>query len=488
MGGQGGGVLSNWIVDVAEHNGYLAQATSVPGVAQRTGATIYYIELFPKGAAEQAGRDPVFALMPIPGEVDIVVAAELLEAGRAVLRGFVNPDRTTLIASSHRDYAIAEKMAMGNGIVDGEKVLEVVQATARRCVTFDMASLAAATDSVISSVLCGALAGAGGLPFDRKHYEDAIRRSGIAVDKSLAGFGAGFERATGGEEEAGEVRVQVPAPTPSHREAHALLGRVDGFPAVARSLVTEGVRRLSDYQDLAYAGAYLDALERILDLDDGGGDGSYRLTSETARHLALWMSYEDTIRVADLKTRAARLQRVRKEVQAEPHQLVYIVEFMHPGVEEICDTMPAPLGSFVMERRRVRDAVDRIVNRGRRVPTTSLWGFLLLYFVAGLRRWRRLTYRYQREMVLIDQWIEKILAAAPSDYDLAVEICRCQRLIKGYGDTHARGMKSFTAIMEALHTVGAGNNAGGRVRALRDAALADEDGAALDAALAATTL
>ena len=105
--------------------------------------------------------------MPIPGEVDIVVAAELLEAGRAVLRGFVNPDRTTLIASSHRDYAIAEKMAMGNGIVDGEKVLEVVQGTARHCVTFDMANLATATDSVISSVLCGALAGAGGVASGR---------------------------------------------------------------------------------------------------------------------------------------------------------------------------------------------------------------------------------------------------------------------------------------------------------------------------------
>ncbi len=67
MGGEGGGVLADWIVDLGEHNGYIAQTTSVPGVAQRTGATIYYVELFPREVAERAGRMPVLALMPTPG-------------------------------------------------------------------------------------------------------------------------------------------------------------------------------------------------------------------------------------------------------------------------------------------------------------------------------------------------------------------------------------------------------------------------------------
>ena len=54
MGGEGGGVLADWLVDLAEHNGYLAQTTSVPGVAQRTGATIYYLEMFPLDNCPQA--------------------------------------------------------------------------------------------------------------------------------------------------------------------------------------------------------------------------------------------------------------------------------------------------------------------------------------------------------------------------------------------------------------------------------------------------
>src|SRR5579884_4186637 len=98
MGGEGGGVLADWIVDLAEHGGYLAQTTSVPGVAQRTGATIYYIEIFPASAAAAEGLQPVLALMPVPGEVDVVIASELMESARAVQRGLVTPDRTTLIA------------------------------------------------------------------------------------------------------------------------------------------------------------------------------------------------------------------------------------------------------------------------------------------------------------------------------------------------------------------------------------------------------
>ena len=35
---------------------------------------------------------------------------------------------------------------------------------------------------------------------------------------------------------------------------------------------------------------------------------------ELARHLALWMSYEDTVRVAELKTRDTRFARVRAEL------------------------------------------------------------------------------------------------------------------------------------------------------------------------------
>src|SRR5579884_258761 len=168
MGGQGGGVLVDWIVALAERGGYVAQSTSVPGVAQRTGATVYYVEMI---EARPDGRAPVLALMPAPGHVDIVNGAELMEAGRAMQRGLVSPERTTLIASSHRSYAVAEKIAPGDGIADDAKVYRAAQVAAKRFLAFDMAALAERTGSAISAVLFGALAASGTLPFPRAAYE-----------------------------------------------------------------------------------------------------------------------------------------------------------------------------------------------------------------------------------------------------------------------------------------------------------------------------
>ncbi|MEI7447432.1 MAG: 2-oxoacid:acceptor oxidoreductase family protein, partial [Burkholderiales bacterium] len=195
MGGEGGGVLADWIVDLAESNGFLAQATSVPGVAQRTGATIYYVELFPEAAARAAGREPVLALMPTPGEVDVVIASELMEAGRAIQRGLVSDDRTTLIASTNRVYSMTEKTAMGDGRVDAATLLDAGRSASRRFVAADFARLAEEARSVIGASLFGALAGTGALPFARAAFEDAVRRGGVGVETSLAAFAQGFDAA-----------------------------------------------------------------------------------------------------------------------------------------------------------------------------------------------------------------------------------------------------------------------------------------------------
>src|SRR5689334_13464229 len=167
MGGEGGGVLADWIVDAAERSGYYAQTTSVPGVAQRTGATIYYVELFPESAARAAGTDPVLALMPVPGEVDGVSASVLMDMGRAVQRGLVTPDRTTLIASTHRVYSMTEKIALGEGRVNGDALIHAGQAAAKRFISADYANLAGESGSVISAALLGALARSEALPFSR---------------------------------------------------------------------------------------------------------------------------------------------------------------------------------------------------------------------------------------------------------------------------------------------------------------------------------
>lgn len=485
MGGEGGGVLADWIVDMAEHAGHIAQTTSVAGVAQRTGATIYYLELFPRAAAEAAGAEPVLALIPTPGDVDVLLASELMEAGRAVQRGLVTPDRTTLIASTHRVYAIAEKTAMSDGRADAQQIEAGCSAAAQRFVRFDMERVGERHGSVISAVLFGALCGSGVLPFGRDAFEETIRRGGVGIQPSLAAFAEGAARAAGDvPPEAMPAAEAKPAPsTHPNAQVQALLQRLHTqFPPAQHALLAEGLRRLVDYQDAAYAGLYLDRLQAL------AAHGHEALTAEAARHLALWMSYEDTVRVADLKTRATRFERVRGEVKLGPDQLLQINEFMHPRLQEICDTLPAALGRWLQNAGAPRRWVERLTNKGRVVQTSSIGGFLLLYALAGLRRWRRGSLRFAVENARIEAWLKAVHAAARSDPALALEIVRCQRLVKGYSDTHERGVRNFERLMAAAQRLAGRADAAAALARLREAALADEHGKALDSAWATAAL
>ncbi|AKJ66998.1 indolepyruvate oxidoreductase [Pandoraea thiooxydans] len=471
MGGEGGGVLADWIVDMAEHAGFMAQSTSVPGVAQRTGATIYYVEFHPVVTGPN-DPEPVLALVPVAGDVEVVLASELMEAGRAVQRGLVSADRTTLIASTHRVYSMTEKTAMGDGRVDSQRFIEAGRQAARRFIASDFAVLAERSGSVISAVLFGALAGAGALPFKRADFEAAIERGGVGVQSSLKAFDAGYAAAALEATPAGPAEVSAALP-PDARLA-ALEARIRAeFPVEVHETLRLAVRRLVDYQDVAYGGEYLDRLTAIR---DGDSAPAKLLLTETARHLALWMSYEDTVRVADLKIRSGRFQRVREEVKASRDQLLHINEFLHPRVDEIADTLPAGLGRWLMKPGWARRLVERMTREGRVVRTSSLRGFLQLYLVASMRSLRRRSLRHAREMAACERWLASIAELAPQDYALAVEVAQCQRLVKGYGDTHARGMRSFTAIEAALPVLRGHGEAAQRVRALREAALADDSG------------
>ncbi|CAN5514129.1 indolepyruvate oxidoreductase subunit beta family protein [soil metagenome] len=484
MGGEGGGVLADWIVELGEQNGCYAQTTSVPGVAQRTGATIYYFELYPREQATRDKGEPVLALMPLPGDVDIVLASELMEVGRAVQRGLVTPDRTTLIGSTHRVYSIAEKMAMGDGrVVDAELIAHAAKA-AKRFVRFDMQAAAERSGSVLSAVLFGALSAAGVLPFPRAAFEATIERGGVGVKPSLRAFAHAYEQMADRPAASAVDQAPTSAPETNHRprdpDVAALLDRVRSFPLPAQHLVTEGVRRLIDYQDPAYATLYLDRLTRLTGVP---GDAGARLVAEAARHLALWMSYEDTIRVADLKTRKTRFERVGQEVNTQTGQQLGITEFMHPRLEEICETLPVAWGRWLMRPHLAHRAVQRFTREGRFVQTSSLGGYLMLYGISRLRRWRRGTLRYAMETTRIEQWLAQVNAAAALDPELALEIVQCQRLVKGYGDTHARGLRNYETLMRALNQARL-RMAPATLRELRDAALADEHGKQLQAGLA----
>ncbi|MDH6287036.1 indolepyruvate oxidoreductase subunit beta family protein [Rhodococcus opacus] len=521
LGGEGGGVLADWIVAVAENAGHYAQNTSVAGVAQRTGATVYYVEIFPPGddrdpsSAADARIEPVLSVFPSPGEVDVLIASELMECGRAVQRGFVTPDRTTLITSTNRVYSIDEKMALGDGRADSSELVAGAQRASKRLIAADFMEMAEQSRSVIGAALFGALAGSGTLPFSREQFEAPIHAFGKGVESSLSAFSAGFDAAAQqlkppprksnpipisigprpvtledrkAEEEA--RRTTVAATTPSALVGPALrplADRVLDLPPAARSMILHGLVRAAVYQNLDYAERYLSRVTRFAEVDPDAA-GAARLTSEAARHIGLWMCYQDTIQVAMQKTRQGRMDRIRKEARAERHQLMQVREYLHPQIDEITDTMPSRLGARMHRSKRFQRLVGAITHKGMILNTSSVTGYTMLSTMARMRPLRPRSLRFVREQVAIEEWIDQALRAAAIDADLGREIVECQRVLKGYGATYEHGGDSFGKLMSAAHALVGSPDAVTSLAGLREAALADEDGARLDAKLATMKL
>ncbi len=488
MGGQGGGVLVDWIVDLAEQNGYLAQSTSVPGVAQRTGATIYYVELLAAAHAKARAAEPVFALMPVPGEVDIVIAAELMEAGRAIQRGLVTRERTTLIASTHRDFATLEKIVPGSGIADTPAVLEAGERYARRFLHDDMQQLAKREASVISAALFGALAGSGELPFSDEAFQETIRRAGVGAEPSLRAWRAGCQAIREPIRAAAEAPSLDGAPPPlpvraASPEVEQLRLRIQNeFPAATHPMLGVGLQRVLEYQDLDYGIEYLNRVAKIhQQASNAGGEAHGHLaTIEAARWIAVAMAYDDIIRVADLKSRGERFERIRREIGASESEVVGSTEYFHPRLEEVASLLPVSLAQKLERSPGLSAWVERRLSKGRRVRSHTISGQLMLHGLASLRIIRRASLRHRREQQHLEAWLARVEQAWSHSYSFAVEVIRCRRAIKGYSDTHARGLSRFDRLMRAAEQLHGRPDAAEALASLLAASLADANGVALE--------
>ncbi|MBL0090670.1 MAG: indolepyruvate oxidoreductase subunit beta family protein [Ideonella sp.] len=487
LGGEGGGVLAEWLYDTAVHSGHSAQATSIPGVAQRTGATTYYIEVFPLPNSALGGRRPVFSLNAVPGAIDLLVSSELLETVRQIGNGFASADRTLVVSSSSRALTVVEKMHLGDGRLDEAALLTTVQRHAQACEVLDMAALARASGTVISAVLLGAIAASGRLPFARAAFEDAIRRSGKGVEASLRGFAAAFDAVV--MRRAGQAQAEAPIETAT-RALPPELRKL--FPAATHEIIALGHARVVDYQDDRYAAWYVQRLASVLEAEraaDPSGAKGWAITREAARWLALWMAFDDIVRVAALKLRASRTERVRREVAAREDEIVKLFDHFKPGAPELAALLPAGLAQRLLawdERRRAAGRAPWAMPL--KIGTHTVLGTLALRCVAGLKGQRRRGSRFAVEQALIEHWLAALQRATREHWALGHEVAQCGRLIKGYGSTNERGKASLLHLIDHLAAPRVGADALHRAEAIhaaREAALGDDGGRALDQALAA---
>ena len=424
LGGEGGGVLADWLVHCAREAGLAVQATSVPGVAQRTGATSYYLEWrrAPLRAGEAA---PVLALSPMPARVDVVIASEALEAARMMERGFVTPERTCLIASTSRVYTTVEKMHMADGRFDNARIETLAKTLAQRAILFDMEAVTLQHQTVVSAVMFGALAGAGVLPWSVEVCEAVIRASGKGVQASLAGFHAAHAIAAQGA-------TAAAAPAADHPELLEVLRL--------------GAQRCEDFQDLAYAQEYRALVEAVRPSAQSS-DALRQAWTEAARHLALWMCYEDVVRVADLKTRPERFARIRAEAQAQDHELVDVTEHFKPGVDEIASILPVAVGRALLAWAERHGKTH--FHKGLHIRSTRLGGYLMLRVLARLRPWRRHSLRFAQEREARQAWWAAMQALAARSPAMAQALAGLPQVLKGYGETQRRGRSSYDRLWQA---------------------------------------
>ncbi len=502
LGGEGGGVLTEWLIETARHAGYAAQSTSIPGVAQRTGATTYYFEVFPVPVAQLQGKRPIFSLNPVPGALDAIVSSELLETARQVGNGMSTPDRTNVITSSARTFTTLERMQLADGRADNADLLNVVRQFSREHHIFDMSQIAKDAGTVVSAVMLGAVAGSGLLPFKREDYEAVVREGGgKSAEASLRGFAAAYKIVNSPREQARLVNELLEDDEGRHAglDPASTLARPGGsrvepamtalFPAQVQDMFQLGYARMCEYQDEAYARRYVKRLEQVLAAEraiDPAGANGFATTREMARWIALWMAFDDIVRVADLKSRASRWQRVKGEVKAGDDDLLQVYDHFKPGAPEFAALLPLSMADSVLRWDKKR------VLKGKtawalplKIGTHSVFGMIALRTLASLKWLRVRGSRFANEQAMIDKWLGGVLDGTKRDWRLGHEIALCGRLIKGYGATNERGKENLLHVLDHLaHGADAGA-AATAVAAARTAALADDAGRALDATLVA---
>lgn len=506
LGGDGGDMLAGWLAEAARSSGWLIQTACFASASQRTAPVLHYAELFPRNQAPSTA--PVFGLFPMQGGIDIAISSEITETGRMLKGGFITPDKTALISSTHQVHSIVEKIDLTDGRANTDNLHSLAKQQAKQLFCYDMQALARKHHAGISSVLFGALAGSQVLSFDQKKCAELVGQTGEpeSADRNKAAFNASYSVASGEpcEEKESEAaaddteivaaKVFYPKQASEHPEqktpfvlpsAQTTKGRVllervrHSFPVKTHFIVYQGLIKTLDYQDFSYARQYLDDLSSILKLEQKAE--SYELTNTVARYLALWMSFEDIPRVAELKTRQERMTAMRSEVSAEDNQVMQVTEYVHLQPEDVCACLPAFMSRIFLTFKPGRRLIDFLFCGEKTLHVHKISTYLGLRFLSKLKYLRRWSVSYQHEHKMIQSWLSAIKESAPASHKTAVALAECGRLIKGYGHTRARTLEQLSVIADGIHSQKI--IAAEDVKALFEAATKDDTNAAFSKCL-----
>ncbi|MGH7808043.1 MAG: indolepyruvate oxidoreductase subunit beta family protein, partial [Thermodesulfobacteriota bacterium] len=466
VGGQGGGVLTEWLVQAFLLEGFDAQGISLPGLSQRGGSTVYYLESFLQ--ANSSKKPVIFSQYPVPGDVDIILAQEFLELGRVLELGY-GSNKTTIVSSTHRVYSAPEKMPIGSGIYSEENLRKLATAFSSLFIGFNALELAKENgldELGINGILLGALGASEVLPLSEATYLKAIEQRGVALKNNLKAFRIGWDHIIDGNhtlsksasqkkwEELKNERAEE-LPSTKIKEYLELIERVEkDYPLRLREILAEALFRLIDYQDASYVEKYLNDLSRVHDIDKTM-KGGLRITELFAKNLALLMTYEDGIRVAELKIKPKRFQRIKEEMRLRDDQVFHVIDYLKPDAYEIYGLFPnilvAPIIRFTESRLFQRFwPQNKKITFGQKPVTTSFLGSLRLWLLTRFKFIRPYSHRYHNEHALIKKYKTAVEKFTPLSYETGCLVAKSGQMIKGYGNVRRRTMNAFHRFLDNI--------------------------------------
>jgi indolepyruvate ferredoxin oxidoreductase beta subunit len=466
VGGQGGGVLTEWLVQAFLSEGFDVQGIGLPGLSQRGGSTVYYLEAHPKINADE--KQIVFSQYPVPGDVDVILAQEFLELGRVLEQGY-GSDKTTIVTSTHRIYSTLEKMPISSGIYSDEKLKKLAINFSSKFIGFNALEIAKENgmdELGVNAILLGALGASGALPISEVNYLKGIEQAGVAVANNIKAFRIGWELIKSGRYEEPKAKPQIKwedfieervqkLDVKRGEEYITLISQIESeYPSRIREILAEAIFRLIDYQDVWYAKKYLKEIKTILDIDKEM-KGGFKLIELYAKNLALLMSYEDGIRVAELKTKPERFKRIKEEMRLRDDQMLRVTDYLKPDAEEVYGLLPnliiAPIIRFTKtDLFRSFWPENRKLTVGQKPVTTSFSGFLRLWLLTKLKFMRPYSYRYHREYSIIKKYRANVEKYSRLNYELGCLVAKSAQMIKGYGRVRRRTMDAFNRFSDNI--------------------------------------
>jgi hypothetical protein len=211
----------------------------------------------------------------------------------------------------------------------------------------------------------------------------------------------------------------------------------DGLPDGAAPVVSEGIHRLMDYQGSSYAQLYVDRLRRFIrrrDVDDA-------MFGEIARLMAMRMSYEDPIRIAQLKL-------AEHEIGAGDPRVPSTDDIRKFRLDELIGALPVIVAEPVLDVVEWMGWTHKPVSI--RFSTKSRWGIRRLKIEAGLRRWRLFSVRYAGERAWVERWLHMISRSLAKQPKAAPAIVQTATMVQGYGDAYRQGLADWHAIIDGL--------------------------------------